>query len=320
MVILLFAGNTNLPVIKYGGTERVIWWLAKELSALGHTVKLLAGRKSLSAFAGILPYNPRIPIAAQVGGHGADIFHSFGRLNTGEIPLPCLTTIEGNGKPGELFDVNTVFVSQKHARNHNAEHFVYNGMDFDDYGVPQLDNKRKHLLFLAKASVKSKNLAGCIAIARRLNEKLAIVGGYGFSFDRRIRYQGMLGGAAKNRVIQDSKALLFPVIWEEPFGIAMIEALYFGCPVFGTTYGSLPEVVIPEVGFCANSSAELITAMKDMGRFSRARCHEYVRERFSARNMAVEYVRLYERVIAGEKLHPHQPSRVGGLPRRYEFA
>jgi glycosyltransferase involved in cell wall biosynthesis len=97
------------------------------------------------------------------------------------------------------------------------------------------------------------------------------------------------------------------VRWHEPFGLALIESLYFGCPVFGTPYGSLPEIVIPEVGHLTSSALELADAVAHVNDFNRKTCHEYVMDTFTHIQMMASYVRLYEKVLNGEKLNPKAP-------------
>jgi glycosyltransferase involved in cell wall biosynthesis len=131
--------------------------------------------------------------------------------------------------------------------------------------------------------------------------------GIRLTLDPNVRFHGVIGGERKNLIINHSSALVFPVRWHEPFGIAMIEALYFGCPVFGTPYGSLPEIVIPEVGVLADSESELARRLGDIGQFDRRRCHQYACDEFSAELMTRRYLALYERVLNGESLHDHEP-------------
>jgi glycosyltransferase involved in cell wall biosynthesis len=125
--------------------------------------------------------------------------------------------------------------------------------------------------------------------------------------DPRVRFHGVIGGDRKHHLINRSSALLFPVLWHEPFGIAMVEALYFGCPVFGTTYGSLPEIVTPDVGYLADSESTLADELAHIDRFDRRRCHEYAVDNFSAALMTERYLGLYERVLNGESLHETEP-------------
>ena len=59
--------------------------------------------------------------------------------------------------------------------------------------------------------------------------------------------------------------MIFPVRWHEPFGLAIVESLYFGCPVFGTPYGSLPEIVAPDVGVLSARASDLAEAVRGAG-------------------------------------------------------
>jgi glycosyltransferase involved in cell wall biosynthesis len=97
--------------------------------------------------------------------------------------------------------------------------------------------------------------------------------------------------------------LIFPVLWPEPFGVALIEALYFGVPVFGTPYGSLPEIVSPEVGVLSDSPQILGEAARDWSRFDRKAIHHYWQKHFTAEEMAKKYLAYYTSILDGQNLH-----------------
>ena len=121
--------------------------------------------------------------------------------------------------------------------------------------------------------------------------------------------------------------MIFPVLWQEPFSLGVLESLYFGCPVFGTPFGALPEMLgkkivsnnhtapvsgivdafFSDYGYLSVKKTELLEALKNAGDFDRARCHEYVQDRFSAQRMAYEYLRLYEKILNNEPLHAQAP-------------
>ena len=144
---------------------------------------------------------------------------------------------------------------------------------------------------------------------------LRVIGGVRFNFnqgirltfDPRIKFDGMQGGAAKNEILKQSRGLIFPVLWHEPFGISIIESLYFGCPVFATPYGSLPEIVQPEVGLLSNSIQELVDAVKNADDYNKRYCHEFVLEHFSSKQMAIQYIEKYEKVLNGGHLNLLNP-------------
>ena len=127
--------------------------------------------------------------------------------------------------------------------------------------------------------------------------------GFRFTPDRHVRFYGMVDDRQKSELLIGSRGLIFPVTWHEPFGLSLIESLYFGCPVFGTAHGSLPEIITRDVGFISNREFKLIEAVKNADQFSRRRCHEYARDIFNAEKMASDYLIVYERVINGERLN-----------------
>ncbi|MEO6229304.1 MAG: glycosyltransferase [Ferruginibacter sp.] len=310
---ILIVNNSIIPVVKYGGTERVVWWLGMHLSSLGHKVTYLVARGSACNFANIIVFNPEKPFNEQVP-YDVDVIHLFHGVN--ETPLkPYIITLQGNINEQIELDINTVFVSANHAARFGSSTYVHNAINPDDYGKPVLDNKRNFIHFLADAAWRVKNVRGAIKVAETAKIPLHIIGGVRFNFNQGVRltfnrgahFHGMLGGTAKNDILGKSQALLFPVLWHEPFGIAIIESLYFGCPVFGTPYGSLPELVNNEVGFLSNNSAELANALKDIGRYNRKHCHDYVMANFTSTQMTAKYLFFYNQVLNGHQLNSKKP-------------
>lgn len=310
---ILLAIPVTIPVRKYGGAQRILWWLGKELHTMGHKVTFLVNPGSSSPYGKVIPYHKEDPLNNQIPPE-TDLVHFLSEFR--EDPgKPHLTTIQGNTSLERKFHVNTVFISRNHADRHHATAFVHNGIDPSDYGIPDLHNPREYLHFLGKAAWRLKNVRGAIRVARSSGNPLAVIGGrrlnikmgFRFTTDPRIRFFGMLGGSRKNKVINGSKGLLFPVLWHEPFGLAIIESLYFGCPVFGTPYGSLPELVPPEMGHLSASISSLAEAVGNCDGYDRLQCHEYVMDRFTSKRMALEYLGLYEKVLAGDALNPANP-------------
>jgi glycosyltransferase involved in cell wall biosynthesis len=312
MNILIINKNNKIPVFKYGGTQRDIWAEGKELAKMNHKVYYLVKKGSTCPFATIIPYEPQKKLDEQIPDH-IDIVHVHGPLKE-SIRKKFLCTIHGNGKPNETFDRNTVFVSKNHAQRHGSERYVYNGLDLELLGTPDLNARREGLLFLAKISRKVKNLKGSIEIAGAAGKKLNIAGGRKFSVSPRLKYYGSVGGEKKNRIIQKSEALLFPVLWHEPLGLAILEAMYFGLPVFGTTYGSLPELVGSERGFISNSKRELVDALQHIDDYDRRKCHEFIADNFSAKKMTQDYLELFDEVLNGQVINEKPPKT---LPSEY---
>lgn len=310
---ILIGPGGKIPVTKYGGIERVVWNLGKELAAIGHQVTFLANKGSHCDFASIIEYDPKLKLSVQIPVQ-TDLFHAHAPVWE-ELPIPHMVTLHGNSRPNRAFNINTTFVSKNHAARYGSDVFIHNGIDLEDYGKAQLNNPRHYLHFLGRAGWRVKNLKGSVDIARKSNNHLRVLGGNRVSFDmgfkiytdRHVRFEGMVGGDRKNKLINDSKALLFPVTWHEPLGLAIIESLYFGCPVFGTPYGSLPELITPEFGFLSDKKTEIVDALKHIDQYDRKKCHEYVCDKFTSKQMAENYLLLYEKVMNGQKLNSAPP-------------
>jgi glycosyltransferase involved in cell wall biosynthesis len=323
---IVIASTSIIPVTKYGGIERMIWWLGKGLTAAGHRVTYLVNKNSSCSFADVQYIDYSKKIADQIPSN-ADVVH-FNSFVDDTISIPFVITEHGNtNDTTKLFHPNSVFVSQNQAQRFGANAFVYNGLDFDDYENPDFNKKRSYAHFLADASWKVKNVTGAIKIAKKAHEKLAVLGGVRFNFnmgiritlDTHVQFYGKVGGHEKMQLLNGSKALIFPVLWHEPFGIAIIESMYYGCPVLGTPYGSLPELVNSEVGFLSNSYTELADALKNIQQFNNKHCHDYVVEHFSAKKMAEEYIVLYEKVLNGEQLNNIPPQLIEASPKYLEM-
>jgi glycosyltransferase involved in cell wall biosynthesis len=313
---ILIVNNSFLPAIKYGGTERMIWWLGKALVNSGHKVSYLVKKGSYCPFASVYEYNNSIPFNKQIPSN-VDVVHLNHAVN--EQPnIPYLITIHWNSNDQQLQDINSVFVSGNHASRYGSKCFVHNGLDPADYGTPSLDNKRSYVHFLGDAAWRVKNVSGAIKIAAKAAIPLHVIGGFRFNinqgirltFNTNTRFMGLLGGDEKFKQLSDSAALLFPIRWHEPFGIAIIESLYFGCPVFGTPYGSLPEIVTKKVGFLSNKTEELAKALQNIGDFNRKDCHQHVSENYTSEKMAASYVLLYEKVLNNHGLNGIAPKLI----------
>ena len=309
---ILLVNHAPIPVFAYGGTERVIWDLGRALVAAGHRVSYLVPEGSHCDFARVLTIQPGRPWAAQIPAD-VDVVH-FQFQPEGEVDRPCVVTEHGNGSGGQPLALNTVFVSRNHAERHGSTQFVHNGLDWASYGPVDFERSRRHVHFLGKAAWRVKNVRGAIQVARLAGVDLDVLGGTRLNLRRgfrltlspRVHFHGMVGGQQKFDLLNASRGLVLPVRWHEPFGLAVIESLYFGCPVFATPYGALPELVPQDCGMLAASAAELAEALRAWRGDPRA-CQAQVLQRFSAAAMARGYLACYERVLAGESLNDRAP-------------
>lgn len=316
---ILIVNNSKLPVIYYGGTERVIWYLGKTLTRLGHKVSFLVAQGSTCDFAKIIERNPEVDVIDQIPADIDLVHFHFTPKGVEKLQVPYLITIHGNPNQAESLDKNAVFVSKNHAKRHNAEAFVHNGLDWDDYDTVDFAEKRNYFHFLGKAAWRVKNVKGAINTTLKLKgERIHVLGGsrlnikmgFRFTWQPRARFYGMVGGEEKMNQLKHSKGLVFPVRWHEPFGLAIIESLYFGAPVFGTPHGSLPELVNEDIGFLSHSSTTLSEAMKQYQDYNPKTCHDYAATHFNAEVMSKAYLNLYEKVMNGENINQNIPNRI----------
>jgi len=313
MKILLVHQGLRVPVHSYGGTERVIWDLAKGLVALGHEVTFLVPEGSVCDFAKVISINPNKSVLSQIPRNAFDLVHLQFRIED-EPDFSYLVTEHGNTKSPLPLNLNTVFISKNHADRYGSKEFVYNGLDWSAYGPVDWTMPRLRHHFLGKGSWPLKNLKGAIQVARQAGVELAVLGGtrlnlsrtFRFTPWRSIHFHGMVGGALKFRLLNESRGMIFPVRWNEPFGLAVIESLYFGNPVFSTPYGALPELVLPEHGYLSNSIAELAQAVQGM-KFNPQECHQWAVSKFNHVAMARGYLEKYQRILDGEIMNASQP-------------
>lgn len=301
--------NALLPAQLYGGTERVVYALGRTLSRLGHEVTFICRESSTAPFAHIQPMDTTRSIGEQIPT-GVDIVHFNDAVPKDFNVRPYIVTINGNLGDGCMAPPMAVFVSRNHAQRHGSEHFVYNGLDWDDYPKADLTLQRDSYHFLGKAAWHVKNVRGAIRIVRHVpGAQLHVLGGtrlnlkmgFRFTASPRIHFHGMVDNNAKCDYISHSLGLVFPVLWDEPFGLCLTESLYYGAPVFGTQRGSLPEIITPEVGFLSNDEEELTRHIAEGHDYSPQRCHDYAVDLFGAEPMARAYLDVYQSVLNGQR-------------------
>jgi glycosyltransferase involved in cell wall biosynthesis len=307
-----------MPVLQYGGTERVVMWLSKTLSRLGHQVSVFAAPGS-SMPEGIECLTD--PEELYQRASSFDILHGFTKFDEKLEDLAqgrVLVTIQGNGQKGEKFHRNTVFVSQNHAKRHGARAFVYNGLDPDELSF-QEGMRPNRFLFLSKTSWKVKNLKGAMQFAHKSKQNLWIAGGDSPYFMRVLtalqqwkgadwKWVGSVNQQEKAHFLIQGKAMIFPLLWNEPFGLVMTESLVSGTPVLANPHGSVPEILEFAPQCLMRSSEEWIRALKGEVKLPSAReCRDWVISKFDQVTMAKKYLEIYETVASGQFLHEKEP-------------
>lgn len=172
------------------------------------------------------------------------------------------------------------------------------------------DKKTDDYMLMMGTIGRHKNQAGAIRIAKETGMKLVLAGkirdkDYFEELKKeidgiQIRWVGEMGFEEKLKLYQNAKVFIFPILWEEPFGLVMIEAMACGVPVVAYNNGAIPEVVVSGVnGFVVESGSEkdMVSAVNNIGIISRVDCRKYVEEHFTVEKM----VRDYEKALLSIK-------------------
>jgi glycosyltransferase involved in cell wall biosynthesis len=186
---------------------------------------------------------------------------------------------------------------------------VHHGLPIDGYPVGE--GRGDYMLFLGRMSPEKRPEAA-IATARRAGVRIVLAAKVD-AVDRQwfertvapllsapgVEYVGEVDDGTKHALLCDARAMLFPIDWPEPFGIAMIEAMACGTPVITRRCGSTPEVVADGItGFVCDDDDAVVDAIRNVDRIDRGACRRRVEERFTVDRMAAAYEAVYERVLA----------------------
>ena len=119
--------------------------------------------------------------------------------------------------------------------------------------------------------------------------------------DPQIDFIGEIGEREKVELLRSARGLLFPILWPEPFGLAVIESMACGTPVVTRRCGSMPEIVLHgSVGFVCDDDDEFVDAIKRVDQLDRGACRRWVESRFSDERMAAGYEDVYEALLEPE--------------------
>jgi glycosyltransferase involved in cell wall biosynthesis len=187
---------------------------------------------------------------------------------------------------------------------------VHNAIDPGQYTpVTSESEKEDYLVELARINPdKGQHIA--IEVAKKLNMKLVLAGKVDADADEyfkeqiqpnlngQVVWRENVKGKDKAQLLARARAMLFPIQWEEPFGLAMVEAMVSGTPVVAFRHGAAPEVVEPGVtGFLADDIEGMVDAVERIREIDIKRCAEVAAERFGPARMADGYLSVYERAI-----------------------
>jgi glycosyltransferase involved in cell wall biosynthesis len=331
-----------VPPKLYGGTERIVAHLTNQLVDLGHEVTLFASGDSetkarlVAAWPHALRLDPNMRdyLAPHIilletlarCARDFDIIHlhidylSYPILS--RIDVPFVSTLHGRLDLPELQhlyqtfpDVPVVSISDSQRKPMKYANFVdtiYHGLP-DDM-LRQGPGLGGYLAFIGRISPeKAPDAAIRIAQAASMRIKIAakIDKADQAYFDEcvkpllslpHVEFIGEINEFQKIEFLGNAAALLFPIAWDEPFGLAMIEAMACGTPVVALRRGSVPEVLDDGIsGFIVETEAEAIAAVRRVPELDRGRVRQTFEARFTARRMAEDYLRVYQHLIAARR-------------------
>jgi glycosyltransferase involved in cell wall biosynthesis len=329
----------SVPPKLYGGTERVVSYLTEELVRQGHQVALYAAGDSLTQaeLRATSPQGLRLdPDCHDALAHHMIMLDEVARsapefdvvhFHTDYLhfPLlrhlgrPALTTLHGRLDLPDLVPLYRHFDKLPLISISNSQRVplpwanwlatVLHGVPEDLYAL-QL-KPGSYLAFMGRMSPE-KGPEHAIEIARRSGIPLRMAAKVDRDdrdyFEQHVRplldgpgveFVGEISEAEKQEFLGGAVALLFPIVWPEPFGLAMIEAMACGTPVIAWRRGSVPEVVDEGItGYIADDVDQAVAAVAKCSSHDRQACRLGFEKRFTAARMARDYVAAYRRLMA----------------------
>lgn len=326
----------SVPPKLYGGTERVVSYLTEELVRKGHDVTLFASGDSVTKarLHAPRPLSIRLDKNAVDGlaGHVLMLEQVFQQAKRFDVvhfhidylhfPLSRrllsaqLTTLHGRLDLSELAalydeyrDMPVVSISDAQREPLSQARWlgtVRHGLPRDLYryraepegyfaylGRICPEKQPDHAIRIAKRCGVKIKLAAKVDQADRVYFRDVIEPMLGHPL---VEFVGEIDEARKSGFLGGARALLFPIGWPEPFGLAMIEALACGTPVIAYRRGSVPEVIQDGVtGFIVDDEDGAVRAAGRLDELSRARCRAVFEARFGVERMASDYLALYEK-------------------------
>ncbi len=327
-----------VPPRLYGGTERVISWLADALVEQGHDVTLVASGDSVTKarlvscadsglrLAGVHDHTAYLLVMLDRVLKAADTFDIL-HFHTDLVQSPlfreiahnCVTTLHGRHDLPDYWPVFRTFPEMPLVSISDSQRLPMPDANFvatihhglPENSIPFSPDDRGYLAFVGRISPEKRpdraiEIAKAAGVPLRIAAKVDRVDRDYFQerieplLDHPlIHFEGEIGDADKAAFLGGAKALLFPIDWPEPFGLVMIEAMAAGTPVIAWRNGSVPEVIRPgRNGLIVEGLEEAVTAVRGIGAIPRAGVRQCFEAEFTAHRMARDYVALYRSLTA----------------------
>jgi glycosyltransferase involved in cell wall biosynthesis len=327
-----------VPPTGYGGIEWIVSLLADGLTEQGHEVTLFASgdSRSKATLASVFEHAPSELIGRSLPElrHALACFERAGDFDVindhsgpvgavlgGLSSTPVVHTVHGplDGEAGGVYDsihrvspqVGLISISLNQRRpmpGLNWAANIPNALELEHY--PCKPHFGEYLLFLGRMN-HEKGAHRAIAVAMELGLPLKIAGKARESREREyfsefvephlgngIEYLGEVNHGMKVELLQNARATLFPIEWEEPFGLVMIESMACGTPVIATRHGAVPEVIEDGLsGVIVDHYREIPDALGRADALDPLECRRYVEERFAPERMVADYAAAYREAV-----------------------
>jgi glycosyltransferase involved in cell wall biosynthesis len=326
-----------VPPTDYGGTEAVMGELAVGFQAAGHEVLLFTTGDATCPVPRRWAYpqaqGQRIGMAAPelrqvmcayeaMAEFEPDIVHDhtiIGPVCSVRYPeLRVVTTVHNSldGELGDIYEtlpprVAVVAISEAQAKAASqipVAGIIHHGVDASRFRFGT--GNGGYCLFLGRMS-PDKGAAQAIEAARKAGVPLILAGKLRGPEEvayyeeevkphlgEDVRYVGEAPELRKLELLANARCLLFPIRWNEPFGMVMIEAMASGTPVLAFPEGAAPEVVKNgNTGFLCEDVDAMADAIWRVGEIDRGACRDAVEGYFSTQRMVREYVGLFEQIL-----------------------
>ncbi|MGI8778547.1 MAG: glycosyltransferase family 4 protein [Acidimicrobiales bacterium] len=329
-----------IPPDRYGGIEQAVDGLARGLQEAGHEILLYATGDSTCPVPlrwlleeaegnrmGFTVPELRHVMAAYdtIAESEIDIVHDHTVLGPvyaeGYTDLPVVTTVHGPFNE-ELIDlygrvahrVPLIGISEAQGRaapQVPIARVIHHGVDAGSFAV---GDGGDYCLFLGRMGA-DKGPHRAIAVARMAGLPIKLAGKCREPWEHRffdaeiapllgddVEYMGEVDQSEKVDLLGGARATLFPIRWNEPFGLVMIESMACGTPVLAFNEGAAAEVVADgETGYLCRDEAEMVEKVEHIGDIDRSACRAAVEGYFSRERMIGEHVEFYEEILAKTK-------------------
>ncbi len=328
-----------VPPTGYGGIEWVVSLLADGLVDAGHEVTLFASgdshtkaelsyvfREAPSRQIGRTYWELQHALSCFARADEFDVINDhtgmLGASLGATVSTPAVHTVHGplDGEPGEIYEVisrvapkvGLISISMNQRKPKPDLNWIANCPNALDFSVyPCKPHRGDYLLFLGRLS-PDKGAHRAVAVAMETGLPLKIAGKLQEPKEREyfhelvephlvdgIEYLGEVTHGEKVELLQNARATLFPIEWEEPFGLVMIESMACGTPVIATRWGAVPEVIEHgRSGIIVDNYMQIPAALEAADELDPFELRRYVEQEFSPERMVRDYLQAYETAIA----------------------